>query len=493
MLAGLMIGLFGPWSVYAAPTTKPAANGLNVVLVMDSSGSMRKNDPKELRKPAAKLFISLLDKADHVAIVNFSAAAEVLVPLSPAKDNAGQARLFDALGKIRSDGAHTNIKAAMDRALEVISAGPAASKSIVVLMSDGQMDPAPPDQAGQLAEQMFAETVKQMGAKKIEAHTIAFTDQSDKDLLERLSYATGGKFNIARSDKELHAVFADIFEQNKAPDMVPFEGGKFTIDSAVSEVTVLGSKSGNTVSLTLQSPSGTRLTAKNHPANVKWMASDLFDLITITTPEAGNWVLQASDNQNKAYILSDLKLQLEPSATTVLPGQEIDISAWLENEGKRVDQQPVLSSLTVNLMLQATDGKWYQVPVHAEVTEMQLPSGKYVSRIALPAAGKYHISAVVSTPTFSRKKSLVIDVPREEVVAAVHPEKVKKPPVKPAAHPPAHKAKSHGVDYGLVAMVFLGFNAILALFAGTWWLIKRRRRKSTTDAAAENVLEEQGE
>ena len=48
---------------------------LDTVVIMDSSGSMKQNDPKQLRKPAAKLFISLLDSEDRLSVVSFSSKA----------------------------------------------------------------------------------------------------------------------------------------------------------------------------------------------------------------------------------------------------------------------------------------------------------------------------------------------------------------------------------------------------------------------------------
>jgi len=48
---------------------------LDTVVIMDSSGSMKQTDPKQLRKPAAKLFISLLDKDDRLSVVSFSSQA----------------------------------------------------------------------------------------------------------------------------------------------------------------------------------------------------------------------------------------------------------------------------------------------------------------------------------------------------------------------------------------------------------------------------------
>ncbi|MDH5765097.1 MAG: VWA domain-containing protein, partial [Gammaproteobacteria bacterium] len=47
-----------------------AGNALDSVIAMDSSGSMKKTDPEELRKPAAKLFINLLNDDDQLSVIS---------------------------------------------------------------------------------------------------------------------------------------------------------------------------------------------------------------------------------------------------------------------------------------------------------------------------------------------------------------------------------------------------------------------------------------
>jgi uroporphyrinogen-III decarboxylase len=49
-----------------------ADGGVDAVLVMDSSGSMAKNDPHKLRVPAAKMFMSLLGEQDRIGLISFS-------------------------------------------------------------------------------------------------------------------------------------------------------------------------------------------------------------------------------------------------------------------------------------------------------------------------------------------------------------------------------------------------------------------------------------
>jgi Ca-activated chloride channel family protein len=94
---------------------------IDVVLVMDSTGSMKKTDPLSLRMPAAKMFISLLGKNDRAGVIRFSDSAEVLNPLTLLDSGDGKNILFQAIDGITSTGPHTNLYEAVYKGLEVIS------------------------------------------------------------------------------------------------------------------------------------------------------------------------------------------------------------------------------------------------------------------------------------------------------------------------------------------------------------------------------------
>jgi len=61
--------------------------GIDVILVMDSSGSMKKTDPMTLRIPAARLFLSLLGKHDRAGVVSFSDKGYPLMQLMKIDGN----------------------------------------------------------------------------------------------------------------------------------------------------------------------------------------------------------------------------------------------------------------------------------------------------------------------------------------------------------------------------------------------------------------------
>lgn len=107
-----------------------STEGLRVVLVFDTSGSMR-GDPIETARRAAAEFIGLLPPGTEMAIVSAGAGAEIIHPMS---SDAGS--VLAAVGSLRAEG-ETAVHDAVITALDVL--GPAASdeQRFVVMLTDG--------------------------------------------------------------------------------------------------------------------------------------------------------------------------------------------------------------------------------------------------------------------------------------------------------------------------------------------------------------------
>lgn len=424
--------------VAATATHTTAIRSLDVVLVMDSSGSMKKTDPDELRKPAAKLFVSLLGEGDRASIVSFSDQGYPVAFLTPVKGDANQKKLFESIDRISNKGISTNLYGAIEAAYQVLEKSPRPDhQRVIILMSDGKMDLGNADETNKLEQQLLMETLPMLKEQGIEVHTIAFTPQSDQTLLKKIAEATGGKFNISLTDKELHAVYTAIFEQNKSPNMLPFEGEKFNIDSAIKEITVVGSKDSAEVVLSLITPGGRMMTAEAKDNNTKWFVSQQFDLITITNPQPGEWKIKASSGQNKAYVITDLKQELvvEPDSPQINEG--VLIKTWLEDKGTIINKPSVLQTLAVELHVDTPEGDHHILAMDPEVAEDGTPtnSGIYNSLIALPSDGKYDFTIVANGSTFSREKIKLVNVlaPLPEPVTPVEP--VIEPPAATAVEP----------------------------------------------------------
>lgn len=257
-------------------------NNMDVVLVMDSTGSMKKTDPLSLRIPAAKLFISLLDKNDHAGVISFSDSAVPLSPLISLDSDSSKNILSQAIDKITSTGLHTNLYEAFNKGLEALSAEKDSGREkIIVLMSDGLMDTGDPEKDKTLIEKLKTYLTKMLIDKGIKVYAIAFTSQSDIQLLEKVSKQTGGFYNLALTDKDIHVVFTSIFESLKAPDMLPISENGFLIDKSVEEVTIVATKDSANTTIQLNSPDGKKYSSKNKPVDAEWFVTGNFDMMTM--------------------------------------------------------------------------------------------------------------------------------------------------------------------------------------------------------------------
>ncbi len=305
-----------------------SGSNIDVALVLDSSGSMKKTDPKSLRIPAAQLFISLLDSSDRAAVLSFSDQGYPIAGLTPVNNEAHKKELLDAAESITSDGLHTNLYDAFKKGMELLSdAKEEGREQIIVLMSDGMMDVGDHEKDRQLLARLKSELAGALKEQNIKVYAIAFTDQSDRRLLEKLSKQTGGFYNLALTDKDFHLIFTSIFESLKSPEMLPMEKNGFLIDASIQEVTIVVSKESSATDIQIHDPDGQTYSGNQQYSGISWFISENFDMITIQKPVEGRWeILYSTGKNNKAYIITDLKLETNFEQLYAVFGENLDIA-----------------------------------------------------------------------------------------------------------------------------------------------------------------------
>lgn len=376
---------------------------IDVALVMDSTGSMKKTDPLSLRIPAAKLFISLLDSKDRTGVVSFSDEASTLVPLTVLDSGENKNALLNAADRITSAGFHTNLYEAVNKGFEILSSDKKAGRDqIIVLMSDGLMDTGDPEKDRTLAEKLQTDLTKALVDSGIKVYAIAFTGQSDRQLLEKISKQTGGFFNLAMTDKDFHVVFTSIFEGLKTPDMLPMTQNGFLVDKSIEEVTIVATKETAGTVIQLRSPEGKEYSSKNRPPDGEWFVSNNFDMATIKKPAGGKWeILFSAGKNNKAYVITNLNLQTNFNELYPLFGETLDIKVWLEREGKPLQEKEVLEKIDIYLELTKPDGETMKL------SPFDQGSGVFQRKIELFTAGSYKLRIVADGKTFQREKAFV--------------------------------------------------------------------------------------
>ena len=172
----------------------PALAARDVVLVLDNSGSMKRNDPARLAAPAVMEFIKAQPRDTRVAIILFTAEAQLAMPLTPA-EVAGDGEAQRALARFNYSGRWTQIAAGVERGLyELRNEGRPDASRVIVLMTDGWIDTGDAVHDPELNKWLRGDLAQQAARDKVGIFGIAFTERADYQLLQSLASTTGAEY-----------------------------------------------------------------------------------------------------------------------------------------------------------------------------------------------------------------------------------------------------------------------------------------------------------
>jgi len=193
-----------------------AKEGVNVILVMDISGSMQATDYQPTRLESSKLsaekLLRELDDKDYAGIITFESGATSAAYLSPDKD-----RVISRLRGIEAREGSTAIGDGLALGIDMAESIP-NRKKVVILLSDGVNNAGviPPDQAMQFARE-----------KNIQVFTIGLGSDEpvvlgydwfgnpqyatlDEEILQKIADQTGGKYFRSVSSRTLAEIYANL-------------------------------------------------------------------------------------------------------------------------------------------------------------------------------------------------------------------------------------------------------------------------------------------
>lgn len=194
----------------AVACAAPALASRDVILVLDNSGSMRRNDPQRLAPTAVAQFIQRQSPDTRVGVVLFSESAELVTPLTSVGAGA-----FDdfrrATDKLDYTGQWTQTAGAVERALyELRLNGRTGSLRAVVVMTDGIIDTGDPRRDAELSTWLRGSLAPQAAAEGIQIYGLAFTERADYLLLQSLASATGAEYFRALRPEDLEGTLQRI-------------------------------------------------------------------------------------------------------------------------------------------------------------------------------------------------------------------------------------------------------------------------------------------
>lgn len=323
----------------SAPGAFKDANQV-IIAVVDSSGSMKDTDPKNLRIAALKMMIDSLGNRTALGIVDFDSSVKTLSEPLPLGDLASSQRkaLHTALKKIDSNGG-TDIRGGLKAAVGVIPTG--SRKVALVLLTDGK-DQSKNRWSG---ESDFI-------PKGVSVHTIGLSEKADRKSLSKLSAATMGIPEIAKTAADLQRIIADLFSSAEGDETVLMEEGLIKagevrqctafIEEGQGLASFRVSWPGSDIDLSLVDPRGQRITIKDAVKGGFGVEGETYDIIQVKHPTPGKWQVEvkgvAVSSKGEPYTLlvsgKEARIQAEWVLSAPVPevGAPFEVSVKSQQE-----------------------------------------------------------------------------------------------------------------------------------------------------------------
>lgn len=211
IISCIIIGLANPHI-----PLKQSKEGVNVVLVLDVSGSMQATDYKpnrlEAAKESAEILIKSLKEKDHIGIITFETGATTAAYLTPYKETAIQ-----KLQSIKVKNGKTAIGDGLSLGIDMATSIP-NKKKVVILLSDGV------NNAGVISP---AEAILFAKNNKIQVYSVGLGSdkpvvlgydwfgnpqysQLDEATLSSIAQETGGKYFKSIDSETLEEIYKNI-------------------------------------------------------------------------------------------------------------------------------------------------------------------------------------------------------------------------------------------------------------------------------------------
>jgi Mg-chelatase subunit ChlD len=178
----------------AAPVSNTSSRLQDVVLVVDNSASMRKNNLGNSTKTAMTQFIRDCNEEMRIALLVFDKTVRMAVPLATASAR-NRDFLISKISQVNFQGAFTNIPEALLKAISELKLnGQANAAKSILLVTDGVIDTG--DKARDLESTNVLQKYLASDAafNNIKIYTVALGENADRLLLQVLAGLTDGVY-----------------------------------------------------------------------------------------------------------------------------------------------------------------------------------------------------------------------------------------------------------------------------------------------------------
>ncbi|VAW96317.1 hypothetical protein MNBD_GAMMA23-1738 [hydrothermal vent metagenome] len=322
----------------------------DVRVIIDVSGSMKKNDPKNLRAPALRMLVGLMPSKAKSGVWTFGKYVNMQVKHGKVTVAWKKLAMLESK-KIHSRGLYTNIEEALKRSSQGWDKPNRKERRHLILLTDGMVDISKNAEENEASrKRILNDIAPKLKKAGVSIHTIALSANADKKLMAALAGMTDGWYEAVDNAEDLQRVFLHIFEKSTKVDTVPLEDNRFSIDKSIKDMTVLVFRKPGDSETKLITPDKKTWSYKKHPAAVKWHHDTGYDLISSKDPQVGQWLIKATvDPDNRVMVVTNLKLTIGDFPNNIMYGDSLTLTAKLIQEGKTVTQERLLKLVNFNV------------------------------------------------------------------------------------------------------------------------------------------------
>jgi len=354
------------------------AKGVDVALIIDSSGSMSWNDPGGYRKTAAEYFVDKANTGDKICVADFGHSwcySRLLLQLLEITDESSRNTVKSAINQV-VDGGSTPIGYGLQRGYNELSSSRAVAShnKAGILLTDGY-DTCYTEGTARTYAQYF-------GNNGWFLYTIGLTGDADENLLQELARLGNGEYKKAPTNKELLEIYNAISGRVTGKTTISTSSGTVQqgttnvetalIDSSVTSATFSVSWSGSDLNLELQKPDGSIIDPNVAAAdpNIDYTSAQTYEFYTVNSPMPGQWKLRIYGASvpygGEPYTASvmgttDLTMNLYFDRSQYSEGEPIKVSVSLSDATQPITGANVVADVelpsTTTSTVQALAGK----------------------------------------------------------------------------------------------------------------------------------------
>lgn len=383
----------------------------DVRVVVDISGSMKHNDPNYLRRPALELLVQLLPDGSRAGVWTFGQWVNNLVA-SDKVDADWRAYASAQAEKISSVALRTNIPLALEKAVSDAGQVEPGYGIHLLLLTDGMVDVSASPEENSLARQrIIAEILPKLKEAGVTIHTIALSKNADRELMELLAAQTNGLAATAETAEDLSRIFVQAFDAAVPAEQLPLEDNTFNVDSSIEEFTTLVFKKAGAAGVVLHAPDGKTYSLEQHSDTTKWFRQNNHELMTVTSPLAGAWRIDADlEPGSRVTVISHLNLTVAPLTKNNVIGDSVAVVAALKEEGLTIVQPEFLNLVDVSATITRRDDQ-QQWLVSLSDSDPIPSDGLFTTRLnAFEKAGVYDVVIGADSKTFRRQQAQTVVV-----------------------------------------------------------------------------------